>query len=138
MLVDNKDTIELGNNIYLQGWTFNEGNTQLDAMFCWSTLVPTEIDYSTFVHLAVVEEIVVPEQLVASSDHYAPIENWRPTSSWKTEEVVCDSHTIIDISISDYKYIFAGMYTSASAGEFNQLGKITWVRDDNGWMLVRE
>ena len=100
--------------------------------------MPTEIDYSTFVHLAVVKKIIVPEQLVASSDHYAPIENWRPTSSWKTEEVVCDSHTIIDISRSDYKYIFAGMYTSTSAGEFNQLGKITWVRDDNGWTLVRE
>ena len=100
--------------------------------------MPTEIDYSTFVHLAVVEEIIVPEQLVASSDHYAPIENWRPTSSWKTEEGVCDSHTIIGISRSDYKYIFAGMYTSTSAGEFNQLGKITWVRDDNGWTLVRE
>jgi len=138
MLVDNKHTIKLGNNIYLQGWTFNESNTQLDVMLCWSTLVPTEIDYSTFVHLAVVEEIIVPEQLVASSDHYAPIENWRPTSSWNTEEVVCDSHTIIDISRSDYKYIFAGMYTSTSAGEFNQLGKITWVRDDNGWTPVRE
>ena len=138
MLVENKDMIELGENIYLQGWSFNERNSKLDIMLCWNTLVPVDVDYSTFVHLATVEEILVPEQLVASSDYYAPIENWRPTSSWKIEEVVCDSHMIFDVPKSDYKYIFAGMYTSTSSGEFNQLGKLTWVRDDNDWKFVRE
>lgn len=138
MLVDNKDKIELGKNIYLQGWTFNESKAKLDIMLCWNSLVPVDVDYSTFVHLAAVEEIVIPDQLLASSDHYAPIENWRPTSSWQIEEVVCDSHMIPDVSRSDYRYIFAGMYRSTSDGEFNQLGKLAWVRDDNDWTLVRE
>ena len=138
MIADNKKTIELGENIYLQGWTFNESNTKLDIKLCWNALVPIDVDYSTFVHLAAVEEIIVPDQLVASSDYYAPIENWHLTSSWQLEEVVCDSHRIADVSQSDYRYIFAGMYRTTSSGDFNQLGKLTWVRDVNDWILVRE
>lgn len=128
--------VELVPGIRLRGWTFVEKDDVFEAVLCWQALQSTGADYSTFVHLGSVAEIVLPEQLVASSDHSVPVDGWRPTSGWRREEVVCDAHAIPLPSEAEFGHVAAGMYTRTESGRFALLGALRWARAGSGWGMT--
>ena len=124
---------EIASGIYLRGSSFSEEGGVFKAVLCWQAPQSPEADYSTFVHLASVGQIVVPDELVASSDHLTPVDGWRPTSGWRRGEVVCDAHAIVLPGETDFDYVIAGMYTRNATGAFDLLGAFRWVRTPTGW-----
>ena len=113
--------------------SFSEEADVFKAVLCWQARQSLEADYSTFVHLASVRQIVVPEELVASSDHSIPVDGWRPTTGWRRGEVVCDAHAIVLPGEANFEYVIAGMYTRNESSGFDLLGALRWVRTPTGW-----
>ena len=136
MLAGRAVDLEIAPGMHLAGWTINEEDMILRAVMCWQALRPPGADYSTFVHLGSVAEIVVSEQLVASSDHATPVDGWRPTSRWLPEEIICDAHRIPLHSEVDFDHVIAGMYKLGADGGFQHLGSIHWERKAAGWTLT--
>ncbi len=134
--VKHNENLALGKGIYLKGWTILEDSDQLDITLCWQVYDSIDEDYSTFVHIAAVEDIILPEQLLASSDYYGPIHNWHPTSNWTSQEVVCDVHRIVGFSDKEYTHLFAGMYKNLVDGGFNQVGKFVWMYTEDDWRII--
>jgi hypothetical protein len=137
MAVERTIDVELAAQMRLKGWTFAEQDDSFQAVLCWQALQSPEADYSTFVHLGSVAEIVLPEQLVASSDHSVPVDGWRPSSGWRREEVVCDAHAIALPPQAKFGHVIAGMYTRTDSGDFEQLGALRWTHSGNRWGVVR-
>jgi hypothetical protein len=129
--------LELVPGMLLRGWTFAEQDGSFQAVLCWQAMQSPGADYSTFVHLGSVAEIVLPEQLVASSDHSIPVDGWRPSSGWRREEMVCDAHAIALPSQAEFGHVIAGMYTRTESGGFEQLGALRWARSGSRWGVVR-
>ena len=129
--------LELVPGMHLRGWTFTEHDDAFEAVLCWQALQSSGADYSTFVHLGSVTEIVLPEQLVASSDRSIPVDGWRPSSGWRREEVVCDAHAIPLPPEAEFSHVVAGMYTRTESGGFARLGALRWARAGSSWGVVR-
>ena len=129
--------LELASGMHLKGWTFAEHDGAFEATLCWQALQSPGADYSTFVHLGSVAEIVLPEQLVASSDHSIPVDGWRPSTGWRREEVVCDAHAIALPPEAVFSHVIAGMYTRNASGGFEELGALRWARAGRRWSVVR-
>jgi len=137
MVGEHPVNIDVMPGIHLSGWTFAEQDGAFQVTLCWQALRSLGADYSTFVHLGSVAEIVMPEQLVASSDHSTPVDGWRPTSGWRREEVVCDAHAISLPPEAGFSNVIAGMYTRTDSSGFEQLGALRWARELSEWVMVR-
>ena len=137
MAAERSVDLQLAPGVRLRGWTFAENDDAFQAVLCWQALQSPGVDYSTFVHLGSVAEIVLPDQLVASSDRSVPVDGWRPTSGWRREEVVCDAHAIPLPPGAGFGHVAAGMYTRTEAGGFAPLGALRWARAGSGWGVVR-
>jgi hypothetical protein len=136
MASDRAVDVALAPGMQLRGFTFSERTGAFQAELCWQALRSPVADYSTFVHLGSVAEIVMPEQLVASSDHSTPVDGGRPPSLWMPKEIVCDAHHIQLPSEQEFDHITAGMYTMSGDGNFEHFGSLHWERNGADWMLT--
>ena len=137
MTVDGVVDVEIGSEIRLRGLSFTESKGVFKAVLCWQARRLPQSNYSTFVHLASVGQIVLPEELVASSDHLIPVDGWRPSAEWRREEIVCDAHALVLPHDADFDYVLAGMYTRDESGAFHPLGALRWMRTRSGWGAVK-